>query len=255
MTTSTALIGATGFVGSNLSSQVDFDLAVHRPDLHLVEGRAFDLVVCAAAPAEKWRANQEPEADLANLEVLVASLGKVEASAFVLISTVDVYGTPVRVDEETPIGDEATAYGRHRRWLEERCLELFDDVLVVRLPGLFGPGLKKNVLFDLGRGQNLHLTNPDSAFQFYDLARLWDDVGRARAAGLHLVNLATEPVVVSDIARTCFGVEYPPSEAPVVRYDVRTSHADLFGGADGYVELADGVLSAIATWASRGSGA
>ncbi|MFN8041394.1 MAG: NAD(P)-dependent oxidoreductase [Acidimicrobiales bacterium] len=243
-----ALIGSTGFVGSNLARQAAFDVAVHRPDLHQIEGRQLDLVVCAAAPAVKWKANQEPEADLANLQALMATLRTIDASTFVLVSTVDVYGAPVEVDESSPVGQGASAYGRHRRWLEEQCLEHFDDVVVLRLPGLFGPGLKKNVLFDLRRDQNLHLTNPASSFQFYDLGGLWDDIGRVRAAGLRLVNLATEPVVVADIARRCFGVDYPPTDAPVVRYDMRTQHAAVLGGSGHYVRSASQVIDAISAW-------
>ena len=59
---STALIGYTGFVGSNLLRQRPFDACFNSSNIDQIAGRSFDLVVCCGARAEKWKANADPEA-------------------------------------------------------------------------------------------------------------------------------------------------------------------------------------------------
>src|SRR5947209_1521880 len=94
-----ALIGHTGFVGGNLARQRRFDEFYNSRNVEQIAGRAFDLVVCSGAPAEKWRANQNPEADRVCLDRLWSALRLVSARKVILISTIDVYAAPVGVDE------------------------------------------------------------------------------------------------------------------------------------------------------------
>lgn len=243
----TALIGHTGFVGGNLDRQAAFTDRFRSSTIEAMRGREFTLVACAGAPGVKWKANREPEADRAAIERLVAVLDTVTADVVVLISTVDVYPAPRGVDEDTPIAPaEGHPYGRHRLWLEQRVAERFKTV-ILRLPGLFGPGLRKNVIFDFLTGNALDQVNPRSTFQFYDLDRLWSDVGVARAAGLSLVNVATEPVSVADVARVGFGREFVnPDAPPAVHYDMRTRHAVAWGSNGPYLMDREAVLSGIA---------
>lgn len=244
-----ALIGSTGFVGGTLARQLTFDAAYHSTDIGGIEGRSFDLVVCAGAPAAKWKANQQPEADLANLEVLMRHLGSVAARKVVLISTVDVYPSPFGVDEETPIpAAGGGAYGRHRLLLERFAAERFDTT-IVRLPALFGEGLRKNAVYDLLHDNCVEALQPRSSFQFYDMSRLWSDVERVLAAGLRLVNFATPPLVLGDLARQIFGRDLAPSDGPVASYDFRTRHAGLWGRGDGYLCGRDEVLAGMAAFA------
>lgn len=241
-----ALVGWTGFVGGNLSGQHDFDHRYASATAHEMAGRRFDLVVFSAAHAEKWRINQDPETDRAHVEDLKRLLTSFSAGRLVLISTVDVYATPVGVDETTPLPAPGLhPYGAHRFELEEFARSRFDDVLVVRLPGLFGPGIKKNVVFDLLTGNNLSAIDHRGSFQYYDLRRLWGDVAVALDAGLRLVNFATEPVTTLQVAAECFDLDFrsePPGSSPG-RYDVRSIHAAVFGGHDGYLYPADQVLA------------
>jgi nucleoside-diphosphate-sugar epimerase len=242
----TALVGHTGFVGSNLLRQTSFDDLYRSTDIDEIAGRRYALAVCAGAPAEKWKANRDPEADRAGIERLLAALERAEIEELVLISTVDVYPEPVGVDEATRIDPAAgPPYGRHRLELERRLAARF-PTRVLRLPGLFGPGIKKNVVYDFLHHNALERIPADGVFQFYPLARLWADVGRVRAAGLELVNLATEPVSVREIAREAFGFEFEsPAGLPAPRYDFRTRYAGLFGGRDGYLLSREQVLDAL----------
>lgn len=240
--TKTALIGGTGLVGGTLLRSRRFDAVYRSTTIAQIAGRRFDRVICAGAPAEKWRANQDPAADWRNLERLIDALLMARIGKLVLISTVDVYGTPQGVTErDAPSG--ATPYGRHRLELERVLSEHF-PTLVVRLPALFGPGLKKNAVYDLLHGNQLERIDDRGSFQFYDLSRLSSDLEIAEAAGLSLVHFATEPVTIRRVAREAFGIDFTNRlEAPPASYDVRTLHASAFGGSDGYMAAAAEVLA------------
>lgn len=244
-----ALIGHTGFVGSNLAAQARFDETYNSRDIDRIAGRAFDLVVCAGVYAVKWKANQEPEADRAALERLVGPLRSVEAKRFVLISTVDVYPRPRGVDEDTIIDPAAASpYGRHRFELESFVRDRFRDSTVLRLPGLFGPGLKKNVIFDLLHDHRVDQIHPEGVFQYYGLRHLWGDLQKALERRLPLLNLACEPLPTRELSLRVFGRELPASASPAPEgYDLRSKHAPLWGGApSGYLYSKEQVLRELA---------
>lgn len=241
-----ALIGYTGFVGSNLARQTHFDDFYNSKNIETIDGKTYDLVVCAGAPAEKWKINKEPLKDLENLNRLIGSISRVTASKFILISTVDVYPTPIEVDEADAIDPKLChPYGKHRLQLERFVSEHF-DALTVRLPGLFGQGLKKNVIFDLIHDNGVDQIHAENVFQFYNLDNLWRDIQSALKRQLRLVNFATEPVSVSEVAREAFGIEFNnrPHNHPI-RYDFRSQHASLLGGAGNYLYNKQQVFSAI----------
>jgi len=241
---SSALIGHTGFVGSNLLRQHAFDTCFNSSNIEQIAGRGFDLVVCAGARAEKWKANAEPERDLDGIERLTSALEQVNARKLVLISTVDVFINPIDVDEDSPTPTAGlSAYGRHRRRLEQIVASRF-DALIVRLVGLYGPGLKKNVIYDLLHDNNVAAIDSRGLFQCYDVSRLWRDVELALDNELTLAHLPTEPVSVAEVALNAFGKDFENEVTPSpARYDVHTRFASVFGGRNSYVETKADVLA------------
>lgn len=248
-----ALIGYTGFVGGYLASATPFDVNVNRSNVDVLRGRHFSRIVCAGLPAAKWIANREPEADRANVERLCDVLSSVTAGRFVLISTIDVYPRTIGGDEDTDCASEPNhAYGANRLRFEHFVRSRYPDANIVRLPALFGPGLKKNVVFDLLHDNGLDATNPHSEFQWYPLPRLPDDLEIVETHRLPLANLFTEPLATLRIVDRLFADKRVGAKAgPTVRYDVRTKHAPLFGGRDGYVMDADAVLDAISEFVAE----
>ena len=84
----------------------------------------------------------------------------------VLISTVDVFKNPYLADENTPVEMEGlSAYGLNRRRLELFVQEHFANVLIVRLPGLVGRWLKKNILFDFHNNNQVEKIDSRGVFQ------------------------------------------------------------------------------------------
>ncbi len=144
-----ALIGSTGFVGGHLSAQHAFGAGYNSRTIGEAAGRAFDTVVCAAAPGSMMEANRFPDRDAERISGLIDQLSRLEARRFVLVSTIAVFADFTAADEDAGGFQETTAYGVNRRGLERACAERFDHCLIVRLPALFGTGLKKNFLFDI----------------------------------------------------------------------------------------------------------
>lgn len=247
-----ALIGHSGFVGGNVVAQRRFDALYNSRNIEAIVNGDFELLVCSGAPAAKWIANRDPEADLANLQRLMGCLEKVRARKAVLISTIDVYPRPVDVDEDTAVSvDGHHAYGKHRFLLERFFLEHF-DTLIVRLPGLYGEGLKKNAIYDLLHDHEVAKIDSEGRFQFYGLDRLWGDIETALGAGLRLVNFATEPTSMREIAGAAFDRDFDNRvAAQPARYDMRTRHAAVFHGADGYLQDKSTVLSGVRRFVTR----
>ncbi|MBI1291921.1 sugar nucleotide-binding protein [bacterium] len=144
-----ALIGATGFVGAHLAGQHEFPALFNSRNIDSAREMAFELVVCAAAPGSMFEANRFADSDRQRVEKLISNLACIKAKRFVLISTVAVFEGFRAEAEEAANFEKVVAYGRHRRELEVFCAEHFPSCLVVRLPALFGAGLKKNFLFDI----------------------------------------------------------------------------------------------------------
>ncbi|MBW6454196.1 MAG: hypothetical protein K0A92_10535, partial [Methyloprofundus sp.] len=222
-----ALIGHSGFVGTTLIKQLVFTDLYRSGTIGTIDGRDFDFVVCTAAPAQKWIANRDPVADRQNIESLIAHLKTVTCNTFILISTVDVFKSPIGVDEDTPVDEEGLhAYGLHRRLLEKFVETHFPNHLIVRLPGLVGPGLRKNVIYDFLNDNNLHAIDSRGVFQFYPMVNLWWDIQKALQAGLKLVHLTAEPISVADVSALGFGKAFmQPMANPPAIYDMRTRHA------------------------------
>jgi nucleoside-diphosphate-sugar epimerase len=243
-----ALIGYTGFVGGTLLAAGGFTHGFNSRDVQDMRGAQFDEVVCAGIPAVKYLANKDPEQDRTAIGALLAVLETVQADRFVLISTIDVYPDPAQPLDETAAlaGLPNHPYGRHRLEVEQFVVSRFADHAVVRLPALFGEGLKKNALYDLLHGNQVEKLNPAAQFQWYPTRRLPSDLVRLARARLRLVNLVTEPVVLRDVIRRFFPTaDVGPEREAAPRYDLRTRHAELFGGTAPYITGRSQVLLAM----------
>lgn len=144
------LVGSTGFVGGNLQAKHTFTAVCHSSDIAAQYGTQPDLCVYAGVPAAMFLANADPEADMEVMRTARENLRKIAPKSLVLISSIAVFAdSRGRCEDDAPDTDGLPAYGRNRLQLEQWVREDFNDALIVRLPALYGAGLKKNFLFDL----------------------------------------------------------------------------------------------------------
>ena len=246
----TSLIGYTGFVGSNLLAKRSYDRLYRSTDISTIRGKSFDHVVCSGVQAMKWWANQHPEEDQAGIDRLLGPLSEVEAERFTLISTIDVYPTSRGVDEDTVIDRENHhAYGLNRLQVEDWVRQRFPEVLIVRLPGLFGPGIKKNLIFDMLHDNGLDKVHPGGIFQYYDLRRLAGDIDRAWELGIRQLNLSTGQLATDEIRDRFFpGKELGATVPAPASYEMRSKHAEAWGGENGYLYSKEQVIADLGDW-------
>lgn len=246
-----ALIGFSGFVGSTLLKQTRFTALYRSNNINEIENQEFDMVVCAGAPGQKWLANREPEKDCENIDSLINHLKTVNCKTFVLISTVDVFHSPYGVDESTAVDEShLQPYGLNRRTLEKFVELNFERHLIIRLPGLVGPGLRKNVIFDFLNGNNLETVESRSIYQFYPMVNLWHDIQHAIEEKLSLLHLTAEPISVASVSIEGFGKPFTQTQTgQPVSYDMRTKYAQLFGATGNYQYSTRETVQAIRAYA------
>lgn len=194
---STALIGWTGFVGSELLLHMDKVDLYNSSNIHTIRGREYNRVYFSGLPAEKWKANKNPEDDKNTLDSILSLLKTVHIKQLVLISTVDVLEPCGKVYSSHP-------YGVHRRQMEEWVETHVSDYYILRLPALFGKGLKKNILYDLIFNNNVELISADSEFQWYNISHIYDDIELAIGSGSRLTHLTSTPIRSRQIIETFF---------------------------------------------------
>ena len=115
-----ALVGYTGFVGSNIYAAGDFDAVYNSKNIEDAFGTNPDLLVYAGLRAEKYLANNFPEKDMELIYQAQENITKIGPKKLVLISTIDVFKNPNGADENTEIDtDNLHAYGLNRYRLEQ----------------------------------------------------------------------------------------------------------------------------------------
>jgi hypothetical protein len=164
-----AIIGYNGLIGGNLLDQYKkkfnkIDLFNSKNIIKINKNKEYDVVFCAGLPAAKWLANKAPLKDKKNTEKLIRNLKNIKTKKFVLISTIDVHFKH--------------AYGHNRKYLEKFIKNKFQNNYILRLPGVFGKGLKKNIIFDLLNKNAIDQIYLNDKFQWYDLADLFKDISK-----------------------------------------------------------------------------
>ena len=145
----TALVGYTGFVGSNIYAAGKIDAAYNSKNIEEAYGTCPDLLIYAGLKAEKYLANNFPEKDMELIRQAEENIIQINPKKLVLISTIDVFKIPKNVDENSVIDTENLhPYGYNRYQLELWVRENYPDALIIRLPGLFGKNIKKNFIYD-----------------------------------------------------------------------------------------------------------
>lgn len=303
-----ALIGYTGFVGSNLKNQYIFSDLYNSKNYLELKDTEYDTVVCAGIPAAMWMANKNPDQDLKLINDLLDVIKTMKVKYFVLISSIAVYKSPViNINEDSKQFENNIAYGKNRRYAETVIQNKFNNYSIIRLPALFGNNLKKNFLYDLKNQEPaflteaklaeikkslseseqdflakyyifderknmyvfskelaikdsareqiikilnianftaLNFTNSESFYQFYSLNNLWKDINIAIENNIKELNICSEPLQASDIAKKFFNIDLTNDNGQVpFNYDMHTKYAGLWNKTGNYQYSKNDILA------------
>jgi len=222
------LVGDTGLVGTSLKEQTTFDYTFNSSNIDRLRyiAKDEDEIYLACLPAAKWLVNKNLEQDTVNMVSIISNLQGIKFSKIILISTIDVYcDSPLGVDETyTPIV-KAVNYGTNRFLFEKlvrRDLS-YDKLNIFRIPALFNKHIKKNIVYDMLKDNNVNKINANSSFQWYSLDHLYEHITlfTSHYKDEEIFNLFPEPLDTRELIKLFPGVD-KCDWGPKVIYDYRT---------------------------------
>ena len=243
-----AIFGFTGLVGSNLIKFYNFHRFYNSTNIKEAIGKKFNNIFICCIPAVKWYANKYPDIDIEEIENIKAILTTMQANKVFLISTIDIYDNTSNQSNENSIVnyEQNHYYGRNRYLFEEFIKLRFNDYIIIRLPALFGNGLKKNMLYDLLNNNDVDKIIINSRFQWYNLDWLKKDIDICVKNKLKICNFFTEPLNTSDIITLFPQYNYNNNPKNLLIYDVKTINFLNFpNGKNGYIRTKEEVYESI----------
>ena len=187
-----AIIGYSGLIGKNLLNQFkknyqNIDLFNSKNISKISKKINYNKVFCAALPAEKWKANKYPNKDKKNTLKLINNVKNLNTNQFILISTIDI-------NFDHP-------YGKNRKNFEKFVKKNFSNYLIIRLPAVFGEGLKKNIIFDLMNKNELNKIYYNDKFQWFDLSSLKKKINSITKTRKKIFEFYSEPIMNKEIIK------------------------------------------------------
>ncbi len=202
-----ALIGYTGFIGSNL---LNFKKKFHKynsKNINKIKNKQYDLVICAGTSSKIWLAKKKPRLDFNRIKYLINCLKKINAKKFVLISTCEVYGSSKNQKENSSIfSNKNYHYGYNRLMLENFVKKNFNKSFILRLPIVYGKNFYKNCIFDLIYKNNIEKLNGNDRIQIYNVSNLKKHINFVLKNNISVLNISSKPIMLSWIAKYFFNV-------------------------------------------------
>jgi sugar phosphate isomerase/epimerase len=244
------LVGYSGFVGSNLLQFYNFDYFYNSKNFYEASNLCVDELYFCGIPAVKWHANKYPDEDDKIIENIKSILKTIKTNRIILISTIDVYeNVNANYNEDYECNYKLNhKYGENRYKFELFIKYQFENYNIIRLPALFGKGLKKNIIYDLINNNELHNIPKNSEFQWYDLNWLKIDINIIIKNNIKICNLFTEPLETIEIINLFenniqnINDNIYNNEKKMI-YNTKTKYSSLFNSSiDGYVKNKEDVL-------------
>ena len=203
-----ALIGYTGFIGSNLKKLYKTKYNYNTKNISKIKNKSFDLLFCAGTSSKRWLANKYPKKDLDNIKKLTNILQSFKTEKFILISSIEVYGLKNNRNENGKVNKKYnSSYGKNRLFLENFIKKKFKNYLIIRLPIVYGKNFCKNAIYDLMFQNEVEKLNANDLVQIYNVKNLKKDIDFCIKNEIKELNMATEPILLGYLANKIFGIK------------------------------------------------
>jgi nucleoside-diphosphate-sugar epimerase len=217
------IVGSSGFIGSNLLQNFPNAFEISREILERGCDAEFEMLLIAAPNADKWKINQNPLDDRTEIDRFAERLNLLKSHHCILFSTVDVYPMEEIVDEQSKT-ITGLNYGSNRAHFESLLSGIFANLQIRRIGGLFGQGMKKNVIFDALHNSFDQLRNysPFSTHQYLSVSKSIQIALDQKFQNTTIVNVVGPPIKLEDLLPQCR--PYFNADRPKISYDIRTQH-------------------------------
>ncbi|MFC1735409.1 NAD-dependent epimerase/dehydratase family protein [Candidatus Hydrogenedentota bacterium] len=169
------IVGGRGLVGSGLVRYAEHKAlefrVIQRENKHEFLGTSCDVLVYAAGNPFKYKAAEDPYFDFQeSLSSVAEYVHGLDHCVFAHISSVDVYSdtSSYETTAESAVIDvnRLSPYGYHKYLAEGYVRRFCSSHLIFRLPGLVGPGLKKNPAYDFMHSEKQVMISAESRLNF-----------------------------------------------------------------------------------------
>ena len=212
---SKALIGYTGFIGSNLKKLYKPKYNYNSRNISKIENKNFDLLFCAGTSSKRWVANKNPKKDLDDIKKLTRFLKNIKVNRFILISSIEIYGLKNSKNEKNKINTKHnSSYGLNRLYLENFIKKKFKKHLIIRLPIVYGKNFCKNAIYDLLNQNEVEKLNSQDLVQIYNVKNLKNDINFCLKKNISEFNMAIEPISLGYLAKKVFKIKLSKKKNP-----------------------------------------
>jgi hypothetical protein len=221
------LVGNTGLIGKTIREKINFDYEFNSKNIHEYQDvQEYSELYLSCLPATKWMVNKNLQKDLETINQIIEIISKKAYSKVILFSTIDVYNdSPLGVNENYNPNIGRLSYGSNRYIFELLVREYLrsEETIIFRLPALYNKHIKKNVIFDLLNNNEVQNINSNSAYQWYNLDNLHEDIVNypKQYKTQDLFNLFPEPLETSEILKLFPEYDVPEAKKRIV-YDYTT---------------------------------
>ena len=224
-----ALIGYTGFIGSNL---IDFKKDIFKfnsKNIHKIENQKFNIVICAGTSSKIWLAKKNPKLDKQKINFLIKYLKTIKAKKFVLISTSEIYGrNKITFETTNNYSKGNTHYGINRLYLENFIQKNFNKNYIIRLPIVYGKNFSKNCIYDLIYKNDIEKLNGKDLVQIYNVVNLKRHINYVLKQNIFRLNISSEPIKLSQLAKSYFDINLN-EEKPFRKMNMKTTYGNKKG--------------------------
>ena len=225
-----ALIGYTGFIGSNLINFKKNIFKFNSKNIHEIKNQKFDIVICAGTSSKIWLAKKNPKLDKQKINFLIKYLKTIKAKKFVLISTCEVYGkNESTIETSNNYSKRNNHYGINRLYLENFIQKNFNKSYIIRLPIVYGKNFSKNCIYDLIYKNNIDKLNGKDLVQIYNVVNLKKHINYVLKQNIYKLNISSEPVKLSLLGKKYFNINLDEKK-PFRKMNMKS----IYGNKKGY---------------------
>ena len=187
------IIGYTGFVGQTVFNYLSNKHNVFgiNSKTKIIPKEEFDIVINCAGNAKKYLANKNPAQDFLISSSIFHTILQLKFEKLIHVSSVKASLPP------------NNNYTISKLISEKYCKLYFPNSLIVRLRGLIGPGLKKNIVFDITNNRKPFVTF-NSIFNYIstqEIAKIIERIIKLDISKETINVSASEPISVKEIIK------------------------------------------------------